>query len=173
MRVQGILVLLLAAGTSALEFYLVAARGRPIGPPSEREKGPEQVPPGSTGVEIGEQIPSSRAEFLMSSPPPDLPVLRDSVANMHATSTMKSQANASGPMVLLLLRTLTVTSCVGAAAFLFVFFKRRLWKDEGRNRQSSMRAEHGHDSPDEHQALRPESPGRCPATPHPPAPPRR
>ena len=102
MRAQlSLLVLALAVGTSALEVYLVAARGRPIGPPSEREQGPETVAPGTVGIVddslIGEQepIPISRAEFLMSSPPADLPVLRESVANMPAPAATK--ASAAGP----------------------------------------------------------------------------
>ena len=96
-----LLVLALAVGTSALEVYVVAARGRPIGPPSEREQGPETVAPGTVGILddslIGEQepIPISRAEFLMSSPPADLPVLRESVANMPAPAATK--ASATGP----------------------------------------------------------------------------
>jgi len=82
--VRCLLLLLLAGAASGLEVYLVAARGRPIGPPQEQEAPFERAQAGAEGMVIGgdEEIPGSRAEFLLSSPPSDLPILRESVKSM-------------------------------------------------------------------------------------------
>ena len=121
--VRVLLLLLLAGAASALEVHLVAARGRPIGPPEERQA-PERAAAGAEGVADDSFISSSRAEYLMhgtiSSPPHDLPVLRESVE--------QSQVRKGGSMAMLLQAAgaAMAVSGVVACAFLFLEFQKRL-----------------------------------------------
>ena len=171
MRAQAVIlicalgVLLASTGSSALqirgrEVYLVARRGKPIGPPSESEQGPERVEPGTVGtVDDSPGIPISRAEFLMQSPPSDLPVLRESAANMQPQA---ASARASGSVMLIVARTLAVTSVAGAGVLL-VFVLKRLLKGDNKKTEGGRNKPAGpvDDSDDR---LSPASP----ATPHPP-----
>jgi hypothetical protein len=157
-------VLLNCTGSSALpprEVYLVARRGKPIGPPSESEQGPARVEPGTVGTVDEAPIPISRAEFLMSSPPSDLPVLRESAANIKQQA---ATAGPSGSVMLMVARTLAVTSVAGAGALL-IFAVKRLLQGGGRQKEARRKYEqpvYPVDDSDERQ-----SPA-SPATPHPP-----
>ena len=116
------MMFLLLSTAGALEIvHVVAARGRPIGPPNEQDK-PETASPGATGVavEVGEKgIPGSRAEFLMSSPPSDLPSLRDSAANTSA------RTNAALAGILSALRVAVPAASCAACALLVLRLRKR------------------------------------------------
>ena len=116
------MMFLLLSTAGALEIvHVVAARGRPIGPPNEQDR-PETASPGATGVavEVGEKgIPGSRAEFLMSSPPSDLPSLRDSAANTSA------RTNAALAGILSALRVAVPAAACAACALLVLRLRKR------------------------------------------------
>ena len=132
MMSRAVLLLLLAGTASALDVYVVASRGRPIGPSSERGH-PEPAADGATGLADDSDVGIARAEYLMSetlssradmsSPPHDLPILRESVASMPMRTTEQDRPGLVGALVLLLrtnLAPFALTACAAGAGALAV-----------------------------------------------------
>ena len=117
-----LLIMLGASATSALEVYLVAARGRPIGPPPEQEQ-LQRAEAGAVGSVDDGPIPISVSEFRMSqlsSPPHDLPILSESVQAMKKAEESRCVRGPLGAALFLLQTVasgsgaLLAVSCAGA-----------------------------------------------------------